>query len=50
MNYNNISRHKLMVISMKKKHKTYHRDNKCTKITTRDSTYILILKIPRLMI
>lgn len=50
MNYNNISRRKLMVISIKKKHKIHHRDNKCTKITTRDSTYILISKIPRLMI
>lgn len=45
MNYNNISRHKLMVISKKKKKDTrHHRDNKCTKITTRDSTYILISK------
>lgn len=49
MNYNNISRHKLMVTSIKKKKKKtrQHRDNKCTM---RDSTYILISKVPRLMI
>lgn len=48
MNYNNISRYKLMVTSIKKKKNTrQHRDNKCT---TRDSTYIVISKVPRLMI